>query len=106
MLRWASSTTRCTWRPALSTSSSVALLTCRTRARMRSRTLRSRSSVVLPDAIGSRGQSLHGGDQQLGLEWLDDPALGARLLGALDQRGLALGGEHHDRQRLPARVGA
>src|ERR1041384_4495261 len=103
----ATSTTRCTWRPAPSTSVSVVLFTWRTRATMRSRILRSRSRVVFAAAgMGSRGQALDRSDEELGLERFDDPALGARLLGALDQRGLAFGRQHHDRQRLPARVGA
>src|SRR3954466_1993179 len=117
MWRWATSTTRWTWRPAPSTSSSVVLLTWRTRASTRSRSLRSRSTaacavastvartiaLAIPPTM-SRGQPLDCRDQELGLERLDDPALGAGLLGALDQPGLALGGQHDDRQRLPARI--
>src|SRR5690349_19937657 len=33
-------------------------------------------------------------DEQVGLERFDDPALGARLLGALDQGLLSLAGQH------------
>src|SRR5262249_8353278 len=44
----------------------------------------------------SGGELLHRRDEQVGLEGLDDPALGARLLPALHQRRLPFRRQHDD----------
>jgi multiple antibiotic resistance protein len=69
-------------------------------------------SDVLPTIVGGLagssvglGQRADGGDQDLGLEGLGDPGLGAGLLRSLHQRGDALGGEHQDGQRRVRAVG-
>src|SRR4051812_1886372 len=58
--------------------------------------LRSTASLPMDGTPGSASQLLDGGNQQVGLEGLDDPALGAGLLGTLHQGRLPLRREHHD----------
>src|SRR5438105_11244657 len=110
-------TTRPAASAALMTSRSVVTLLSRTRSWILRRSSESSSRITFATSFAlsslrvwkgpgtgasgvrsGRHQLLDGRHQQVGAEWLDDPALGSRLLGPLDQVGVVLAGQHHDWQ--------